>query len=250
MTRLPSLAAVALAALPAAATAQTSDWTYSASFYTWFTALGTTVDTPFGEVETELDFGDVWDALDIAFMGSFEARQGRWGLVTDLIYSDLSSEEDTPFGLRFDKAEVETKMTIFSAYAAYRVTDTPDVIFDVAAGFRYYNLDLDTRLVGAGAQSDQTFSNNESWVDPTLGARVRVDFSDRWFGNGFADVGGFGLDDSSELSWQAYAGVGYRFNETWSMQLGYRYMSIEKKIDDLDLTLELSGPMLGVTANF
>ena len=37
--------------------------------------------------------GDVIDALKFAFMGSFEARQGQWGLWTDLVYADFGASK-------------------------------------------------------------------------------------------------------------------------------------------------------------
>lgn len=64
------------------------------------------------------------------------------------------------------------------------------------------------------------------------------------------DGGGFGIGDASELSRQALAGVGYWMNERWSVQAGYRHLSVEKQLSAGDSTLELSGPYLGVTATF
>jgi hypothetical protein len=49
---------------------------------------------------------------------------------------------------------------------------------------------------------------SESWVDPIVGVALRAPLSDRWFARRFADVGGFGIGDASELSWQVYAGGG------------------------------------------
>jgi hypothetical protein len=43
---------------------------------------------------------------------------------------------------------VTTTLTAFSGYAAYRVYDTPQVAIDVAGGFRWFDLDLDTSLKG------------------------------------------------------------------------------------------------------
>jgi hypothetical protein len=47
-----------------------------------------------------------------------------------------------------------------------------------------------------------------------------------------------------------FASVGYRFNPRWSTQVGWRYMEIQKDIGDLDTTLDLSGPLIGVSARF
>ena len=83
-----------------------------------------------------------------------------------------------------------------------------------------------------------------------IGVRGGVPISDRWSARGFADVGGFGLGNSSELSWQVGGFVNYAFNERWSADIGYRFLSVEKEINDLDTTLELSGPLIGISARF
>ena len=44
--------------------------------------------------------------------------------------------------------------------------------------------------------------------------------------------------------------VGYRFNERWSTQVGWRYMDVQKDIGGLDTSLGLSGPLIGVSARF
>jgi len=243
-----SLLTICLVAAAAPASAQ-DRWEYTATVSGWFSGLASEVATPFGDVEAELDFADVWDALNLALFGSFEARNGRWALVTDLIFADLGSEQDTPFGAAFRSADVETRLTLLSAYAAYSVVDDPGLRFDVGAGFRYADATLDLTLQGNVLQT-RGLSFSDTWVDPLIGARVRYDLSEDWFVNGYADVGGFGIENASDLTWQLYAGAGYRFNETWSMQAGYRHLSIERTFDRADITLEVSGPMVGVQASF
>jgi hypothetical protein len=235
---------VLLLAGPAAA--QETPWTYSASLYGWLPGVDTSTDTALGTVDSSLSGSDALSDLEMAFMGTFEARRGRWGLIGDLIYADLSTGEDTPFGLAFSRAEVTTTLTAFSGYAAYRVYDTPQVAIDVAGGFRWFDLDLDTSLK-AGALPQQDFSSSDSWANPVIAVRAIVPFGDRWFGTAFADAGGFTGDSST---WQAFASVGYRFDPRWSAQFGYRYMNVETELDGQDTTVELQGPLLGVTARF
>jgi hypothetical protein len=89
---------------------------------------------------------------------------------------------------------------------------------------------------------------SETWIDPVIGARARVAISDNWFATAFADVGGFGGD--SDLTWQAFASLGYQFNPRWSVLGGWRYFSTEKEMDGLDVRTEFSGPLVGFTARF
>ena len=229
--------------------AQSNDWSYRATVYGWLSGLSSTIDAPRGSVSTDLSFSDVLDNLQMAAFASFEARRGNWGYIADLNYTDLSSSRDTPVGILYSSADVDSKMTIFAGYAAYRLVDGPNGFLDLAPGFRAYSLDLDVKINGAAAPS-LSYSSSQNWFDAVIGLRGGVPISDRWSARGFADVGGFGIGDSSELSWQVGGFVNCAFNETWSADVGYRYLSIEKEINNFDTTLELSGPLIGVSARF
>ena len=108
-------------------------------------------------------------------------------------------------------------------------------------------MDLDTTLNSADTRPGLSSSASESWVDPLIAARFIVPMSEKWFATAFLDLGGTGSNDNT---WQAFASVGYRFNERWSTQLGYRYLDIEKEIGGEDASIELYGPLIGVTARF
>lgn len=241
--------ALCLSAITAPPVAAEGSWTYTATASGWLAGLRADVATPFGEVQTELDFADVWDALDMAAFASIEARNGRWAVVGDLVFSDLSSEEETPFGVLFRSAEVDTRLTLASAYVAYSVLDEPGYRLDIGAGLRLADASLDVTLVGNVAPTTR-LSFSDSWVDPIIGVRTRIDIAGNWFANGYADVGGFGMGDASDLTWQGFVGVGYRFNDTWAMQAGYRYLEIQRTIERSEVDLEISGAIIGIQASF
>ena len=238
----------AAATLPAAGQAQS--WEYSASIYVWMSGIDSSVETPLGTVETELSFGDILEDLDFAFFGTFRATNGPWVVLGDLNYSALTSRRDSPFGVVFSEVEVETQLTIASAFGGYAVVDRPDLRVEAGGGLRFYDMSVDTRLVGNPGVPDRRFPRSDSWVDAVVGVHLYAPLSDRWFARGYADVGGFGLGDSSELSWQIYAGGGYSFNDTWAVEFGYRHLSIEKDLDNANVNLDQSGPLIGVTARF
>lgn len=246
--KLGALALAMTASAPMSAAAQA--WDYSASIYVWMSGIETSADTPLGTVETELSFGDILEDLDFAFFGTFTATNGPWVIIGDVNYSALTSGRGSPFGVIFSDAEVETELTIASAFAGYAVVDRPDVRIEAGGGLRFYDLSLDTRLIGNPGVADRSFASSDSWADAVLGVNLRAPISPRWFARGYADVGGFGLGDSSELSWQIYAGGGYSINETWAVEFGYRHLSIEKDLDNGTVNLDQSGPLVGVTARF
>lgn len=240
-----AFAATLACATPAAA----EDWAYSATLYGWVPSLDAKVETPLGTVGVEPDGSDILDALDGAFMGVFTARKGRWGFTADIDYAALSSDESPPVGLVFNNVDVQTDISMINVKALYRVAETPKGFVNLTGGLRWYDLSLKTEFQST-AVANQKITRSDNWTDLTLGVSGYADLSERWFLAGFVDVGGFGIGDSSELSWQAFGALGYRFNEKWSAELGYRYLSIEQEIDNFDVTLDMYGPVIGVTARF
>jgi opacity protein-like surface antigen len=244
---LPLALLLAAPLVPSAAAAQ--DWEYQASIYGWFSGLDSSVGTQFGTLDTELSFSDVWDMLDMAFFGTFEARQGQLGFILDLNYTDLSTTKNTPFGVAFSSATVDTKLTIASGYSTWRISDTTAAAIDLAGGFRAYDLDLGITLA-PGAAPGQSFSQGDSWFDAVIGARAIFPLGDRWTATVAGDVGGFGIGSSSDMSYNALVTVGYDINDTWSIKAGYRYLGFDKDLNGRDVSLDLSGPLLGVSARF
>ena len=246
---LKRIALLAAVAMPGTAAAET-DWEYTATLYGWFPGVTTTVETPQGEIEAEVDFDEVLETLDIAVLGALEARNGRWSLIGDLQYFDIGADFATPNGALFNGGEVDSQMALFSAYATYAVVDNTDTRIDVGGGLRYNDATFETQLVSQGTAPNLTSEDDGSWTDLLLAARVKHQFNDQWSGIAYGDVGGFGIEDSSDLSWRAFAGAGYRFNETWSVVGGYQYLSIDRDFERTNITAEIAGPFLGVQIAF
>ena len=161
------LAAMAAPSAFAQTATPEKDWEYIATAYGWFPGVSSTVETPIGEIEAEVDFDEVLDTLDIAFLGAFEARKGRLSLIGDLQFFDISTEAETPTGMLFSDAEVDSQMVLFSAYATYAVVDSDDLRFDVGAGVRMADATIETLLVGQDTNPDVSFEVDGSWTPPS-----------------------------------------------------------------------------------
>ena len=229
------------------ASAQGAGWSFALSPYVWAPGIATSIETARGRVEVDKSSSDVLSKLDFAFMGALEARNGRWGLIADLFYADLSQNRATPLGLLFSQARFEIEAKALSTYAAYRIHEDQRISIDLMAGLRVNSLDIDLSL-SPGMLPSQRLGTGETWVDPLIGGRLRLAITDRWFATAFADFGG--LDLGSDLTWQVFGSLGYQFDERWSVQGGWRYVVIDKEIDGRDVETAFSGPLLGVTWRF
>ena len=239
------LLAVGLTVTGGAAAAQDGGWAFAISPYLWVPSLSNTLETPFGNVEADLSRSDVLNDLDMALMGVFEARRGPLMLALDLIYSDLSTERDTPFGALFDEAKVDMKLTALTGYAGWRLHEDEAASFYVLGGFRHFRLDAGLTLT-PGALAKREFDYDDNWTLPVVGARTVVRFEQDWFAALTADLGGW----DGDFTWQGVATVGRRIGENWSVQGGWRYMEFDRSVDGADLEVELNGPILGATYRF
>lgn len=101
---------------------------------------------------------------------------------------------------------------------------------------------------GVTKAASQDISTNLDWVDPFVGLRFTGKVSERVFALLYGDVGGFGV--GSEITWQAFAGMGWRWTDTTTVEAGYRYLYIDYEEDNLDMELDLAGFVMGVGFNF
>jgi opacity protein-like surface antigen len=62
------------------------------------------------------------------------------------------------------------------------------------------------------------------------------------------DVGGFGV--GSDLTWQAFGGVSYDINETWSIKAGYRALATDYENGGFRLDAVSHGPVVGLGVRF
>ena len=81
-----------LSTMATGALADEGSWSNQGLIY----LLGPTLDgtTGIGPFDTEMDMdaGDVFDALDGAFLGMYRGQNDRWGVGLDVVYMDLKGD--------------------------------------------------------------------------------------------------------------------------------------------------------------
>jgi opacity protein-like surface antigen len=238
----------ALAVLVAAAPADAQGWSGTATLYGWLPVITGDQEGPDGEPVIDLDGKDVLEALDVAAFATGEVRRDRFGLMLDFAYTDLGSdaEAEPPFTA---EASVATTVWFAAVAGTWRLQGTSDRFVDAYAGVRYYDASLDFDLSLLDDRVDRSLDADATWFDPLVGVKGRYPLSDRWSLYGLGDIGGFGIDGSSDLTWQAYSGLNFAFTDRFVGNFGYRYMAIDYD-DEITLDVELHGPVLGLTYRF
>lgn len=226
------------------ATAQSGSegWRFSIAPYLWAAGMDGTMKIAHLEEDVDVPFDTIIDNLDFALMGHFDMRNERWVLSSDLVFVDLEHGED------MDDATVTAglDMTLLEFAGGYRVS--PAVALLVGARW----VDMGASLRYSGQIVDEEADAGKSWIDPLVGVHVFAPLSDRWWLGLRGDVGGFGV--GSDLTWQAYANLGFRASELVSVVVGYHALDMDYEdgsgVHYLGLDLLVSGPQLGVVFSF
>jgi hypothetical protein len=86
---------------------------------------------------------------------------------------------------------------------------------------------------------------SKSWVDPFIGFRGRFNVTDKCYLVARGDIGGFGV--GSDLTWNAFAALGYQWTRSFSTELGYRHLALDYRDGGFVYDTEMSGVYLGMT---
>ena len=250
-------------------------WHYDFTLYAWFPGIKGTLTLPLmpefiiatnsATNTISVSPNDYLSNLQFAALLAGEARKGNAAIFTDLLYLDLANLKSTVKGVSGPfvsvsipaNAEVNlgVKATVWTLGGSYTVARGGAGTVDLLGGFRYAglksSLDIDfSRLspmhvrpdlpIGILPKAGST-SDSVSLYDGIIGVRGTAALSDdgKWYLPYYADIGA----GNSNWTWQAYTGVGYRFD--WgSVVLGIRNLSYDMGAGKLAQNVSLTGPLL------
>ena len=257
-----TLLTLALAGLtPVATHADTTGdpWQFDVTIYAWLPAISGTTAFPVttGGSSMDVTSEDVVDALKMAFMGTFAAKKGQWGVWSDLVYADLGGDKQGSRDFTIDGHPVasasadlslDMKMWVWTAAGTYQLAKSPANTTDLVFGARLLDVTqtLGWSFNGSGpigiAASGSKEVNASLW-DAIIGVKgvAYLGAEKKWFVPYYADIG----TGQSDLTWQVNAGIGYRFN--WgAVVASWRYLDYNMKSGDPIQSLTANGPLFGV----
>lgn len=255
-----TLLAASLAALfPVAAQAQDENWQSTLTIYGWFPAISGTTSYSYADASIDVSSGQVIDSLKMAFMGAYGAKKGKWGVWTDLTYSDLSGSKQNsrdftvghhalPASANADLS-LGTRTLLWTVAGTYELAKTTEYTADFLLGARLLDVQqtLDVSLNGDIAGLPLPGRNFSSTVDESIwngiiGIKGLINVGDnyKWFVPYHLDIG----TGQSNSTWQANLGIGYRYK--WgAVVASWRYLDYNMKTGDAIQNLSFSGPLVG-----
>ena len=194
-------------------------WEFGAALYLWLPALSGDIGANGRTAEIDLSMGDVLSHFKAGFMGTFEARRGRFVILNDLVWSKLTEENDTP-GPLYNTSKFSVNMTIFNPQVGFRVAESEKGSFDILGGLRVTSV-KNILSTTTGVLPGFSVEERKTWAAPTIGGHGIINVSEKAYLSTIFDIGGgFG----THLTGQFYGGMGYRIKPKAALVFGYRYL--------------------------
>ena len=226
------------------------DWSFDVAPYLWIAGYDGSFSVPgvpAGLSRTQTRSVDsLTTHISAAAMLAGQVRYRDVGLYLEGAWLQLETEGGTSSGL-YSGTDIKTDIAFGTIAGLYRLPRTEKLEVDVIAGARIWYGANEIHFK-AGTAPAFTADGSRTWCDPILGAHLRYDFNRRWYGLVLGDAGGFGV--GSDLEWNVYGGVGYRFSDWCSATFGYRYMHVDYSNDDFLMNLNVQGFLLAVGFHF
>lgn len=256
----------------AAAQSENDQWQFTITPYIWLPSInGTLKYGPppgwNGGPEVEIDTSDIIDDLNMAFMFAGSVRKGRWSVLTDVIYLDISGESSKvksidatdriPVSSTIDAGtETTLKSAAWALAGSYGALQGKAGSLELLAGFRYFGLktttdwNLTATVTGDGGtqvfpRSGSVTEREDIW-DGIIGLRGRLNLGDsKFYVPYYLDIG----TGTSEFTWEGIIGLGYGFK--WiDLLVEYRYLYYDMDDDKHVQDISLGGPAFGLTFKF
>ena len=224
-----------------------SDWIFTLAPYGWAIGVNSSVQVRNSPtVDFNVGFSDILKALDappVMMVG--QARNGRFSIGGDLIWSKLSDDAQTPKGLVSFDGSLE--MTSLTGVGGYSLLYDDSYNLDVVAGARMWSFDIGLDV--KGPRRGISFGRSTTWLDPVVGLKGHADISPDFYLDGWALIGGFNVS-GDKLMWDVEGSIGYDFTDNFSMTAGYRGMGLDYSKKNASIDATFSGPLIGAVFKF
>ena len=222
-------------------------WRFELTPYLWATGIKGTVGLDSGLAKSaDFTTSNVLGALKSGGMISAEAHKGNWGVMGDVISATLQKAGGVPVsgGSVTLADKVTLQQTVLTGVATYTIANNKDAYIDGLLGVRAIAATATLNVSGVG-----TASKAASTIDPIIGAKGRYRIADStWYVPFYGDFGGGG--GTTNLTWQAMAGVGKTFGSLIDASLTYRALYYDMKDGGVLQKTTMLGPQMAVTFKF
>lgn len=232
-------------------------WTFKIAPYAWL--AGTSTDV--GSEKIRQSFNDLTSLTNFGFQVVMQAKYKKWSLSSNLTYAKLGTQIEESILL----IDFEIDQIILDTKLGYTIIDKMDFgdnvirgwAMDVTLGALYWSndinvdVDLNSNLPIPGFPVQ--INDKQQWTDLVVGTNFRIIFSKTVSLGVTANIGGFGIGNSSDLYFDFTYVNTFKVSKLLTVVAGYKTFNYKRVdgtgSDELKTNVKTFGPMLGVVIN-
>jgi hypothetical protein len=220
------------------------EWTFVLTPVLWNASVDATLSdgNSGGDLPIDPDYRFfTLENLDDYLSLKFEANHGRYGFLFDSLrarYQDDTSNTVASF-------TIGSELGFIKLAARYQLFDEHKL--DLIAGVQNSFLNIDQTLA-IGSMPGSTTKYSYDWTDPLIGLRYQYPISQKWLVWLRGNMGGFNA--STKRIIDLSTDIQYLMSPTISFTMGYRYLKIDFKEDDVLYNVTLDGVHIGLGIHF
>lgn len=223
----PNASATTPAASPAAGSDE-APWQFGVTIPLWAPQINGDATVRGNQQNLDISFQQLKDHLDAAFSLAFEVSKGNFGLYGDGGYMKFHGANAGPLG---GNTSFDLKFVIADAGLSYVLLKTGEehpFVLAGTAGVRYWY--ANPSLTFQGPRGVFLFNGDKTWslADPDIGLRGSQYLTPKLHLDVSADIGGFDINNDTDITWSATGVVTYDFAKWFSLSAGYRALAIDK----------------------
>lgn len=233
------------------------DWTFKLAPYAWLAGTATDV----GSDKIRQSFNDLTSLTNFGFQMFAQAKYKKWSLSTNLTYAKLGDEVvEGPLLIDFaiDQIILDTKL-------GYTLIDKIDFGDDIIRGwameatigaiywFNDVNVDVDLDSNIDLPNFPININEKLEYVDLVVGTNFRIILSKSVLLGLSANIGGFGIGNSSTLYWDLSFVNTFKVSDLLTVTAGYKTFTDKTESgegeDKIKTNIKTFGPLIGVSFN-
>jgi len=231
------------------------NWTFKLAPYAWLAGTATDV----GGEKIRQSFNDLSSLTNFGMQIIAQVKYKKWSLSSNFTYAKLGDNiEQSIFEIEFgvDQIILDTKL----GYSLIDKIDFGDDIIrgwamDVTVGGIYWVNDV-TVIVDSSIPLPEFpihINDKQKWTDLVIGTNFRIILSKSVFLGLSANIGGFGIGNSSDLYYDLTYVNTFKVSKLITITAGYKTFDYKRVdgsgVDELKTHVKTFGPLLRVAFN-
>ena len=236
-----------------------SDWRFIISPYAWLAGQATDV----GGEQLRQSFNDLVSMTNVGFQLSTTAMYKKIIFTADGTYANLGGNI-TKGPLTVDLDIKQYMLDLKLGYLVFSNIDLNEYsvivgwALEVNFGAKYWKNDLSVdynlQFNNPPPLVEGSLKEPQAWWDLMIGTKARIFLSKSVLLGITGDIGGFGIGNSSKLSWDFTYANTFKVSNLISITAGYRTFKYNREDGEgdekLETTVHAFGPLLGVSFVF